>query len=117
MLKGSSEERAESTRLVALRQAAVAAAGGRLAPIPIETMASALTAPAKDSEVDRYMERLLKGDQGSILQDLVMAGVCSFTNLAAAIRIWAPEEAPLLAWADGMARMEAKEATVLASIR
>jgi len=112
MQQGSSREDADAaSRRVALRQAVSAAGGGLIAPLEAAAMAAALAAPARNSSVDRHMERLLRGDHGSILQDLVMAGICRFTDLAEAIRTWAPEQRALLDWAEHMARLESKETT------
>lgn len=113
-VKGSisslSESDAAAPRRTALRQALAVCNGGFSSPITATQFEEALHEPAAaPTEVATHMRRLFDGDQAPVLQDLVSAGVCSFSTIKNGLEVWAPHGVAMIEWASRMADLESNE--------
>lgn len=75
-------------------------------PLEASDLLVLLRFPDKTAASCGRIRRLLSTDEAPILQDLVMGGLCSFSDLSVAMVAYGVASTPVTAWIGGLAAAE-----------
>lgn len=98
-----------AVRVAAMRGALSMVNAGKDAHLDGEALDAILHGAAFDSAWAPHLKALFGNEDAAVLQDLVYAGVCSFSDLLRTSEAWHIERNLLSAWVESMATVEYKE--------